>query len=384
MKKISRFIILALSISLVLSLAGISFAQDDLCLGLDEDDCELYHELAEDAEVPVSSAFAVSIDTDGSIEENGNDPEEFSASFDLSGAYVIDEEAVDAAWEEFGDVDVLDVSARSFLDLFRGTLEGFDAELELDYAFPQELGVPPIGPFNLWLVDGVGYVDFTPFSMFDPSLTGVNGINIFDLVEVPLQNVEMGDLLEGLEDAADFSMDDMLGTDMGDDTNPFESFMPANISEDDIASFATMERLDDETVDGVDVAVFVTTIDLAAAMQVDAIVSQAYQGALQSDLPEEISEEEFGEALAEALAGSVVTVTEKIDTETAINMQTIVEVNMILDIEPFAAAMGEQEEGSLTFNMTVDFSRSDVNAVDAIELPENAQEIPVEALLGGF
>lgn len=386
MKKLSRFIILALSLSLILSLAGISFAQEDNpCLGLDEDDCELYYELAEDVEKPLSSAFTLAIDTDGSITEADAEPETFAASFDLSGAYIVDEAAVEAAFDEFSDVNVLDVSARSFLNLFRGTLDGFDAELELDYEFPEEMGVPPIGPFNLWLVDGVGYVDFTPFSMFDPSLTGINGVNIFDLVEVPLQNVEMGDLIESLEDVGDFNMDDMFGTDMGDDDeNPFETFMPADINEEDIATFVTVERLADETVDGTDVAVFVTTIDLAAAMEVDAIVSQAYQGAVQSDLPEDISEEEFGQALAEALAGSVMTVTEKIDTETAISMQVIVDVNMTVDVAPFAALTNEEEEGSVVFNMTADFTRSDVNAVDAIELPEGAQEIPVEALLGGF
>lgn len=387
MNRFTRFISLALSVLLVLSFASTSLAQDNFCSDLSDDDCELLHELADNADVPLSSAFTLHVETDGSIQESGADAEEFAATFDLSGAYVIDEAAIDAAVETFSDVNLLDVNAQAFLDLFRGTFEGFDAELQLDYGLPPEMGVPPLGPFNVWLVDGVGYIDFTPFSAFDPSLTGVNGINIFDLIEVPLQDVEMGDILDALEDMGNgldmsdgFSMEDFGA---GSEDNPFANMMPADISEDDIATFYSVERADDDSVDGVDVVVFVTTLDIGAIMEVDAIVSQAYQSAVESGLPES-SEEEFAAAMAEALAGSTMTITEKIDSETAITMQTTIEMAITVDVAPIAALDGSQEEGSLTFNLTMDFTRSDVNNVDAIELPENAQEIPVEALLGGF
>ena len=62
----------------------------------------------------------------------------------------------------------------------------------------------------------------------------------------------------------------------------------------------------------------------------------------------------------------------------------MLDANIALDVAALSALSGEQEEGSAVFNMTMDFSRSDVNAVEAIELPEGATEIPVEALLGGF
>ncbi|GAB5494014.1 MAG: hypothetical protein Phog2KO_42290 [Phototrophicaceae bacterium] len=388
MKRITRFMMLALTMSLVLSLAGISYAQDgDFCHNLSEDDCELYYELLENASLPSSTAFELATEFNMVIEENGNDPEEVEMAFDISGAYVIDEDAMEDAFEEFSDVDFLDASPRAFLDLFRGTLAGFDAELEIDYTFDDEMGIPPIGPFNVWMVDGVGYVDFTPFAMFDPSLTGVYGLNIFDLVEYPLDNLEMGDIFDALSDMGnDFDMSDFDEDTFSADNpdNPFANMMPAVLSEEDVATFVTVERADDDTVDGVDVVVFVTEIDLGAAMEVDAIIAQAYQSAIQADLPEDISEEDFAAALVEALAGSVITVTEKIDPETGITMQTSFDANIVLEIAPIAALTGDQEEGSAVFNMTMDFSRSDVNAVDAIELPENAEEIPVEALLGGF
>lgn len=388
MKRITRFMMLALTMSLVLSLAGISYAQDgDFCHNLSEDDCELYYELLENASLPSSTAFELATEFNMVIEENGNDPEEVEMAFDISGAYVIDEDAMEDAFEEFSDVDFLDASPRAFLDLFRGTLAGFDAELEIDYTFDDEMGIPPIGPFNVWMVDGVGYVDFTPFAMFDPSLTGVYGLNIFDLVEYPLDNLEMGDIFDALSDMGnDFDMSDFDEDTFSADNpdNPFANMVPAVLSEEDVATFVTVERADDDTVDGVDVVVFVTEIDLGAAMEVDAIIAQAYQSAIQADLPEDISEEDFAAALVEALAGSVITVTEKIDPETGITMQTSFDANIVLEIAPIAALTGDQEEGSAVFNMTMDFSRSDVNAVDAIELPENAEEIPVEALLGGF
>lgn len=388
MKRITRFMMLALTMSLVLSLAGISYAQDgDFCHNLSEDDCELYYELLENASLPSSTAFELATEFNMVVEENGNDPEEVEMAFDISGAYVVDEDAMEDAFEEFSDVDFLDASPRAFLNLFRGTLAGFDAELEIDYTFDDEMGIPPIGPFNVWMVDGVGYVDFTPFAMFDPSLTGVYGLNIFDLVEYPLDNLEMGDIFDALSDMGnDFDMSDFDEDTFSADNpdNPFANMMPAVLSEEDVATFVTVERADDDTVDGVDVVVFVTEIDLGAAMEVDAIIAQAYQSAIQADLPEDISEEDFAAALVEALAGSVITVTEKIDPETGITMQTSFDANIVLEIAPIAALTGDQEEGSAVFNMTMDFSRSDVNAVDAIELPENAEEIPVEALLGGF
>lgn len=377
MKFLNRFMALSLVLVLVLSWAGATYAQDDFCLGLSDDDCELYYDLSGNAELPESTAFDMVVDVEADA-----DGEEIAFAFDVSGAYVLDVDAIEDAVDEFNETPVLEVSASTFLDLMRGTVSGFDAELEIDYAFPPEMGVPPLGPFNLWLVDGIGYVDLSPAAMFDPSLEGIYGVDLFDLIEVPLENVLIGDLFEGLDGmtGGDFSMD-------GGDDNPFNNTMAgfnagADLSEEDIASFFSIERADDDTVNGTDVVVFVSTLDFGAVMAVDAIAEVAYESAVQSGLPSDISQEDFVDAIAESFDGSVVTVTEKFDESTGYGIQTMVVADITLDIEPLAELTGDSDEGVVTALTTIEFTRSDINAVDAIEVPEDAQVIPVEALFG--
>ena len=60
MKNITRSISLALTLMLLLGLVGTSFADEGECFGLGEEDCELYYELSENAEHPLSSAFELS------------------------------------------------------------------------------------------------------------------------------------------------------------------------------------------------------------------------------------------------------------------------------------------------------------------------------------
>jgi|GEM_PF-5998112 len=400
MKNLIRSVVLALALTLLLGIATTGYAQeDDYCFGLGEEDCALYYELAESAEFPLSSAFELNVSTNIEV-DFPDEQDELAFGIFVNGAYTIDADAVETAVDEFNNTPILDVSARTFLNLARNTVGSFDAELSLDYDFPPEAGVPPIGPFNVWLVDGVGYIDFTPFQAFDPSLEGVYGVDLFDFIEVPLSQVVLGDFFaefEGMSGGGDFDFDPseifdengniVIETGFDEETlASFESsFDASDMSMEDLGAFVSVERLDDETVDGVDVVVYVTSIDLEAAMQVEAIAAQAYASAVESGLPEdEVSEEEFSAALAEALVGSTITVTEKIDPETGIGMAVVVEANINLDIAPIAALSGDQEEGSMTISVLTEFIRSDVNAVDEIVLPEGATEIPVEALLGGF
>lgn len=387
MKNFIRPITFVLTIVLMLSLMGTSFAQQDECFNLSAEDCDLYYQFSTSGEMPLSSAFGLDIAFAGSMEEAGTSQDLEMALF-FDGAYVVDSEAIDTAVAEFSDTPLLDVSARTFLDLMRGTVSGVDVELAVDYEFPPELGVPPLGPIQLWLVDGIGYMDLTPFAAFDPSLEGVYGVNLFDLIEVPLEQVRMGDIL------ALFDGMDMGGMGMSSDpeatnalaglgtTNPFANFMP-DIKPEDIMSAITLERADDSSVDGHDVAVFVTTVDLSALMQVEGISSIAYQSAAQSGMPDSISETDFAEALAQAFDGTIV-VTEKFDLETGTGLQTIVVGDFNIDAAPFAALTGEQTDGTIAMTFTWDFALSNVNNVDAIEAPEDAQIIPVEALLGGM
>ncbi|MEL6526773.1 MAG: hypothetical protein AAFQ07_13805, partial [Chloroflexota bacterium] len=269
---LKRFSALSLVMALVISVmsVGVTSAQDEFCFGLDDDDCELYYEIVAEAPQPVSTAFDASFGADiAGTGEFEIDPISFTLT--ANGAYIVDEDAYEEAIDEFAEVELLDVSPRVILNLLRGQFEAIDAELEIDYEFPAELGVPPLGPFNLYITDGVGYVDFTPFSVFDPSLEGTYGVDMFDLIEVPLEGVEAEVLLEALEEIAD-SLEDFDPSDMDGGQDPMTAFTEgfnsglntgAILSEEELEDAFTLERLDDDEINGFDVVVFQTTIDFA-------------------------------------------------------------------------------------------------------------------------
>ena len=383
MKNSIRPLTFVLTLVLMLGLVSTSFAQYDECFGMGAEDCDLYYSLSYGAEMPSSAAFGLDFEMAASVEDASMN-EEFEMALFFDGAYVVDEEAIDMAVKEFGATPLLDVSAGTFLDLMRGTVSGFDAELSVDYEFPAEFGVPPVGPVTVWLVDGVGYIDLAPFAAFDPSLEGVYGVNLFDLIEVPLQQVRMSDIMAAFEGMGGTGYDPEARNALeGLGENPFSNFMPAMMTPEDVMSFVTMERVEDANIDGRDVAVFVTTVDLSAMMESEAVAAVAYQSAMQSGMPDSISEADFSAAFAEALDGTVV-VTESLDLETGLNLQTTMEADLTMDIAPIAEMAGEQEEGTVTMTMVWDFALSDIDNVDAIEVPADAEIIPAEALLGGM
>lgn len=377
---------------------GSSSAQEEFCLGLNEADCELYYELSANPALPTSTAF------ESTVSGNVTVPQEAPINFTvgLSGAYVIDEAQAQEATDTFGALSVLDVSLRDTLDLAEGTTAAFDAELAIDLNGIEQLammtGGAELPPVSLWLMDGVAYADLTLVSNFlgDPTLAGVFGINAFDAIELLLENVTVASLIPDTSgmgmggDMGDFGM-------MQDPNNPFNQFAEnfqngfqagLQITEADVESFASVERLADETMDGMELVVYQTDIDIPAIFSVDPIREQVITGLEQAELPDDIDPDAFIDALATAMAGSEVTVIEKYDTASGFLVSTTTTSNVTFDIAPILEVLGEEmmgaEDQTVTASFTIDFTRSDINAVDAITLPEGAEEVPVSALLGGF
>lgn len=387
---LKRFSGLSLVVALVMTLmsVGVTSAQDDPCFGLDEDNCELYYETVEDQPQPVSTAFDASFGAD--IAGTGDfevDPISFTLT--ANGAYVVDEDAFEEAVDEFAGLELLDVSTRDILNLLRGQLGSVSAELEIDYEFPPEAGIPPIGPFNLYIADGAGYVDFTPFSVFDPSLEGTFGLNFIDLIEVPLEGVEAEVLVEALEDLGD-ALSELEAGDFEGADNPFEAFGEgfnsglenAMIDPEDLEGAFTLERLDDAEINGFDVIVFQTSIDFAELFAVDAVAEQAYNQAVTTGLPEDISLEDFQDALIEAFDGSELTIVEAYDSEDGFLIETSLSGELNIVAAPLATLTGEEAEGDVTIIFESVFTRDQINEIEDIELPSDAEEIPVEQLLG--
>lgn len=377
--------------ALFFGLIGSATAQQaPICLGLGEEDCALYNSLTMDSALPTSTAFEL----DTNVTVSGATPE--PAVFDvlLTGAYVFDEAEAQAAVDAFGALSVLDVNLRSLLDLTEGVVDAFDAELTVDLSGLPEgstLGLP-ITELNLWLVDGIGYLDLTQLAMLlGPDAEGVFGIDPFELIETPLTGVTMERL---------FALGEMMGSGFGNPAlNPaggndavdaftqgfqqgFQAGMAgAALTEEDLAGFATVERLADE--DGL--AVFVTTIDLAATLNADFVREQTIASIEQAGLPENVEAEALVDAISASFAGSTVTVTERFNVEEGLFVSGDFVMDMTFNLSTIAEALGEmpEEEMVLDIDVTSIFTRSDINAVEAITLPEGATIVPLGQLMGG-
>ena len=125
-----------------------------------------------------------------------------------------------------------------------------------------------------------------------------------------------------------------------------------------------------------------------SVFSVDIIREQVITSLEQAELPDDIDPDAFVDALATAMAGSEVTVIEKYDTASGFLVSTTTTSNVTFDATPILDVLGEEmmgaEDQTVTASFTIDFTRSDINAVDAITLPEGAEEVPASALLGGF
>lgn len=385
MPKFSRFVALILLVTMVMSIAGSVFAQDVPCFNLSETDCDLLTQLSESAKFPLSASFALNID---GAAEGADMPQPVNFNVAATGAYVFDSDEAQAAIENFADLSILDVNLGNVLDVTDGVFSAFDAELNVDLNLPEEMGGSAFGPFSFWLVDGVAYMDMTPVAAIsgDTKMTGVMGVDVFDLVEIPLSGVKLGDIFDRLHSMGDdFEPSDFSMT----GENPFANFFAQfgnQMTEEDLATFISMERLPDETIGNTNVVVFQTTIDIARIFEVEALRNQIVaQMELQgTEMPEDMDIDQLFDVIGKALNGSTIVVTEKIDSETAYSLATSFDMTLTLNPEP----LNEIEETGMTepfnFNLTMDWTWSDINSVQSIELPQDAQIIPAESLFGGF
>jgi hypothetical protein len=390
--KTRKFLLpLALVALLLMSVSSV-FAQgmdSQPCLGLEEADCELYYTFQE-AGLPDSTAFDLTVAgtfSDGS--------EDIAFEVGATGAYVLDSAAAEAAAQAFEEIGVLDVSPRDFIELADGTVSAFDAELSLDIngipGVTDMTGGEPFPTIDLWLVDGAAYADLSPFGMLlgDPTFAGVYGLDVFEITTTLLENVTLGDLLPD-----DMGMGGMDGMSMMGAQDAFtQGFNQglatgAMMTEEDLVSFVTVERLADEEVDGMTVAVFQTTIDFEALFEMPMIREQIISSmeAQGAELPNNITADEFVDALSEAMSATTMTVTERYDTESNFLVSFDFTMDMVIDPAAFAQLDDTMtgEEQPLNIFVTVDFSRNSINQIDAIELPEGAQVVPTEALFGGM
>lgn len=403
---------LVLILMLTLSMSAVGYAQYDdyeFCGGLSDGDCELYYDL-QTGSVPFSTSFELAVDFNISAEG-----ETFNTSMAAAGGYVYDIDNIDAYMESIEDLSIIDISVGTIVDFLEAGMNSFDAEVYITIEPPAEMAMfLPMETIaiDLWFVDGIAYADLTPLAtaMGDPSLEGVYGIDAFELIRMALTEATIGDLLDAaLEGGMDM---DMNG---GGDAfaQGFQQGFQQNFTQEPpegIENAVTITRLENETVNGMEVAVFETVVDVAALFEIEMLQEQVMM-----NIPPEadFDEEMLIGALITGMEGSTVTSVERYDLESGYLVSSETVIDVTIDPNVFAAlddemAMSGEEMGDMleemgeateeadmggdmeemtepmepiTFQMTINFSRSQIDELDAIELPEGAEVVPAETLL---
>jgi len=370
--------LIAIVLVFVLSLGSTALAQEFplFCGDLSEADCALLEEAS--ASLPASTNMDLSLGF--SFVAEGE-----TIAFDLSGTggYVANMDGLMGLVEP---MDMRDPTAfLEFMDsltpqviesLVNGLLDNVDADLMLNINVPADVSggmVPENLAINLWLIDGVGYVDLAPFSFADPSFDGVYGVDLNEIVPIALAQITQEDL-----DAmvAQMQMQNPMMTD--DAMSRFAD--PAFVGQ-----FATLTRVADSTVDGVAVAVFETDIDygaLLASPEMSDMMMQAF--ASDPSIPAEDAEAMMA-ALPQMFANSTLTSTYMVGIEDGYMYGVTVTGDFLLDMMAVMEAVGETEETmdpiSMNFNMSL--MRSNINNVDGITVPAGATIVPLSELMGG-
>jgi len=357
-----RKLLIGILVIFMLSLGTSVMAQDE-CGGLGEDDCAI---------------LSASNEAMGAL-----DAARFTSSFDLTmsaeGETIVLGVTLDGAFSGVTNIDPAALETTSSTELFTALgdlISAFDAELTFGLNVPAELGaeIPADFGIDLWLVDGVGYIDFS-------QITPLLGEDAAALTAMGIPNGPAGlDFVDTLTNLSMFMGEDMdlggdLGMDMGGDMMETEF---------DFAEYATIVRAED--ADGN--AVFVYDIDfaaLAADPEFRALIIaslEAQGGVTGQDLGDT---EELLDLVAAIGAGSTFTLTQEVDLET--NYTEVVLINFALSGEALQELDPSAPPLDINFDATINISEFDSATVAAPEGAPVAGFMDLFGLLsagGGF
>ncbi len=257
-KKLIGLLVLTMMLSLPL-LSGTVSAQDGLlsyCGELSADDCALLQQ-AGDAMGSLDSA-SFDISTTMYMFATSDTTDEVEMSFDFAGRVAAD----------FSAFDLLDADA-SLLEMmmmmedgmmaYGEAMETMQGEFVITADFPEDLGEDAEledGSLEMRIVDGVLYLYVAEFEDTD--------------VDADWAGLDLGEFFEEAVaemDTDEMDMDELELEDLAELEAFFDNDFFAYINSDEfLAEFVTVERLDDEEVDGQTVAVFETTVDYTDAL----------------------------------------------------------------------------------------------------------------------
>jgi hypothetical protein len=369
-KGLSVLILVVLLLGLV---PGVAFAQgpDVYCGDLSEADCNLLLQSEQAMREITSSAFDLNAEFSMSSSEEFA-PDVTSVTFSVSGNGAV---AADlGALGDFQGMDpeqamaMMDTLPQMLVDFLRGLSGEATLNLVLPAALMDEAPIPSDLTLNLVGVDGVLYVDLRsllPASVVEeegmPAWIGIDLAGMYETLFNEMPNMDMEEM-QGMFDASGLA-----------------GLMYVEL----FSKYFSVERGEDQTVEGQTVAVFTTTIDYAGIAN-DPEFQQAMdqymqtvlemQGESMEDLPIDMHE-----VMAATMSGIQFSMEQWIGLDDTLVHHTAMDMSFALDREAIAALEGNQSdmqdvpEFSMAFNATVNLSNFD-EPVD-VTAPEGAQVI---------
>jgi hypothetical protein len=342
---------------LLLILAGPVRAQDvseSFCGDLSQSDCQILRDSAAAMQALESTTFHLVADM--SVTNVPNMP--FDAlTFRLTGDGSF---AADVA--QFQMPDLTSLEGMTFFQLQADLLRSVSADSTLTLELPanltellstEELTIPDTISLDLRMVDGVAYLNLDEIAQLAPSVP--QGWVGFDLAEF-----YDGVLPTMLEDASNASFDVVSLT--------LELMKPENMMR-----FVTIERLPDRVLVEQDMAVFQTSIDYAAMLDIPAF-RDMLTGALGE--ADEVNVEESLAAIRAMYEGMTLVIVKCIGIEDKLVHST--EVQMAWDLAAFAETTGEEAAPQFAFNLLV--AQEEFNTAAEVVAPEDATMLPLQGL----
>lgn len=385
-----RKMVMTLGLLLLLLAASVApaFAQmpEPFCGDLSDDDCAILMD-SQDATLEVESSSS-SLNVDILIAGiPGLPADELAFNYAQDSTVALDPELAMAIMEmqqmapdEL--MDNMDAMVESLLDLY----ENVAIDTAVSFTMPQEIAdaasaeagleIPTTLSAMLRMVDGYGYANIDELAAEIPELAGVSGWYGLDVVSL-------------MEASFEQSMDSAnSGPDMAASMTGFglTSFLNSQEGRDMLADYIEVERVDDSTIDGQDVAVFQTTFDfgrfVGSPAFAELLVSQ--RAMINQAMDMDLSEADLTEALSllpmfgpMLFTGLDFEITQSIGLEDFyIHDSSLTfhwDLSSLIAVARMADASLELPEGiAPVINFDVTNSAADFNAIDDIEAPEGA------------
>lgn len=361
-----RYIWLVFLVIFALLSSGLALAQDDtqdvFCGSLSEADCVLMTR-ADNFDL-TSAAVDVNMDMTATVNQ-----EAIALNLTASGAFIVDPSMMP---------DMAVQPPMTALEQIKTAVEvmrGFDGELSVTITLPEEAraelppGVEAI-TLEIKLVDGVGYVNMDTLAPLmgtsgrgQQGMQGWVGLDIVGLLDTLLE--EQPELFETMNMMTPTFNPDMI-----------ERFQEGG----DFNQYVSIRRT---SADDAAVAVFETIIDFGS-MAEDPAFAELMQTMMEAQFQAQpgmtTRERQQAMALSQALVKNMnIVVTQSVDRETA----GPVSFDMMMTMDGSGLPAGSGVDSMMVeVNMNVTFDQ--VNAVESIAAPEDANVIPTESILSMF